>query len=141
MVEKEQDLGFSGSLLRVISPGSSTTLSTLLSTSSRRIRRMMLFRAVERCPCSTRTCPSVWHLIVFALRVELDSSVLCVEVAEAIIWNHEKNCFIGIFNSSDLIKAVLMQINMHRHHPDKVNDILLININTYRGLLWFSAPS
>ncbi|KAK8821572.1 hypothetical protein WA556_002021 [Blastocystis sp. ATCC 50177/Nand II] len=54
------------------------------------------------------------------------------EVAEAIIWNHEKNCFIGIFNSSDLIKAVLMQINMHRHHPDKVNDILLININTYR---------
>lgn len=80
-------------------------------------------------------------MIVFALRVELDSSVLCVEVAEAIIWNHEKNCFIGIFNSSDLIKAVLMQINMHRHHPDKVNDILLININTYRGLLWFSAPS
>lgn len=58
---------------------------------------------------------------------------LCVEVAEAVIWNHEKNCFIGIFNSSDLIKAVLMQINMHRHYPDKVNDILLININTYRG--------
>ena len=54
------------------------------------------------------------------------------EVAEAIIWNHEKNCFIGVFNSSDLIKAVLMQINMHRHDPTKVDDILLININTYR---------
>ena len=54
------------------------------------------------------------------------------EVAEAIIWNHEKNCYIGIFNSSDLIKAVLMQINMHRHNPQSVDDILLININTYR---------
>ena len=26
-----------------------------------------------------------------------------------------------------------MQINMHRHNPQSVDDILLININTYRG--------
>ncbi len=26
-----------------------------------------------------------------------------------------------------------MQINMHRHNPASVDDILLININTYRG--------
>ena len=64
-----------------------------------------------------------------------------LEVAEAIIWNHEKNSYIGIFNSSDLIKAVLMQINMHRHNAASVDDILLININTYRGIAhYFSIP-
>lgn len=26
-----------------------------------------------------------------------------------------------------------MQINMHRHNPTSVDEILLININTYRG--------
>lgn len=56
-----------------------------------------------------------------------------VEVAEAIIWNHEKNCYIGVFNSSDLIKAVLMQINMYRHDHSKKDNILFITINTYRG--------
>lgn len=61
-----------------------------------------------------------------------------VEVAEAIIWNHEKNCYIGVFNSSDLIKAVLMQINMHRHDQSKKDNILFININTYRGMAFFS---
>lgn len=60
-----------------------------------------------------------------------------VEVAEAIIWNNEKNCYIGVFNSSDLIKAVLMQINMHRHDQSKKDNILFININTYRGMAVF----
>lgn len=60
-------------------------------------------------------------------------SFYVLEVNEAIIWNHEKNSFIGIFNSSDLIKAILMQINRHRHDPSKVDDILLVDINAYRG--------
>jgi len=34
-----------------------------------------------------------------------------------------------------------MQINMHRHNPQSVDDILLININTYRGaFLRFLLP-
>ena len=64
-----------------------------------------------------------------------------VEVAEAIIWNHDTNCFIGVFNSSDLIKAVLMQINMHRHDQSKKDNILFINIKTYRGIAAFSRFS
>ena len=81
----------------------------------------------------------IWVLTQPRFVVQILSSL--VEVAEAIIWNHEKNCYIGIFNSSDLIKAVLMQINMHRHNPQSVDDILLININTYRGaFLRFLLP-
>lgn len=35
-----------------------------------------------------------------------------------------------------------MQINMHRHNPQSVDDILLININTYRGaFLRFLSPA
>ena len=43
-----------------------------------------------------------------------------VEVAEAIIWNHEKNCYIGVFNSSDLIKAVIL--NGSRANPNAEKD-------------------
>lgn len=30
-----------------------------------------------------------------------------------------------------------MQINRHRHDPSKVDDILLVDINLYRGISYF----
>lgn len=97
----------------------------------------MLFPEVVRYLFLIRICQFVWHLIVWEIKVHVLIRLYVLEVNEAIIWNHEKNSFIGIFNSSDLIKAILMQINRHRHDPSKVDDILLVDINAYRGTLHF----